>query len=76
MSDETFSPVLDALVGELERQGQGGVPEGDPQRLTAYPIKGTVDIVALAEAVENALRGSALYDDGKAPADLNAANDG
>jgi hypothetical protein len=76
MADETFSRVMDALVDELERQGQGGVPMGDPQRLTAYPIKGTIDIVALAEAVENALRGSALYDDGKTPAELNAANDG
>ena len=68
--------VLDALVGELDRQGQGGMPEAHPERLTAYPIKGTIDVVALAEAVENALRGSAQYDDGKTPAELNAANDG
>jgi len=44
--------------------------------LTAYPIKGTIDVVALAEAVENALGGSTLDDDGKTPAELNAANDG
>ena len=68
--------VLDALVRELTEQGQGGVPDEDPDRLTAYPIKGTIDVVALAEAVENALRGSAQYDDGKAPAELNSANDG
>ncbi len=68
--------VLDALVRQLDEQGQGGLPNGDPARLTAYPIKGTIDVVALAEAVENALRGSAQYDDGKAPAELNAANDG
>ena len=68
--------VLDALVQELALQGQGGVPGGDPERLTAYPIKGTIDVVALAEAVESALRGSAKYDDGKAPAELNSANDG
>lgn len=70
------SVVLDALVEELGQQGQGGVPGDDPGRLTAYPIKGTIDVVALAEAVENALRGSTSDDDGKTPAELNAANDG
>jgi hypothetical protein len=68
--------VLEALVRELDQQGQGGVPNGDPDRLTAYPIKGTIDVVALAEAVENALRGVTSDDDGKTPAELNAANDG
>ena len=76
MVDELSSPVLDALVDELAHQGQGGVTGDDPARLTAYPIKGTIDVLALAEAVENALRGSAPLDDGKAPAELNAANDG
>ncbi len=70
------SRVLDALVRELGLQGQGGVPGEDPARLTAYPIKGTIDVVALAEAVENALGGNASDDDGKTPAELNAANDG
>ena len=76
--DNGFSEttVLDALVRELDQQGQGGVPNGDPERLTAYPIKGTIDVVALAEAVENALRGVTSDDDGKTPAELNAANDG
>ncbi len=68
--------VLDALVRELSDQGQGGAPNGAPNRLTAYPIKGTIDVVALAEAVENALRGVTSDDDGKTPAELNAANDG
>jgi|SwirhisoilCB3_FD_contig_101_997514_length_720_multi_3_in_0_out_0_2 hypothetical protein len=68
--------VLDAIVRELLEQGQGGVPSGAPNRLTAYPIKGTIDVVALAEAVENALRGVTLDDEGKTPAELNAANDG
>ena len=68
--------VLDALVRELDRQGQGGRPNGDPNRFTAYPIKGTIDVVALAEAVESALRGVADDDEGKEPAELNAANDG
>ena len=68
--------VLDALVRELAEQGQGGAPNGAPNRLSAYPIKGTIDMVALAEAVENALRGVTSDDDGKTPAELNAANDG
>ena len=68
--------LLDALVHELDEQGQGGAPAADPTRLTAYPIKGTIDVVALAEAVENALRGNSQHDDGTKPADLNAANDG
>ena len=68
--------VLEALLRELGEQGQGGVPNGAPNRLTAYPIKGTIDVVALAEAVENALRGVTSDDDGKTPAELNAANDG
>ena len=68
--------VLEALVRELGEQGQGGAPGNDPKRLTAYPIKGTIDVVALAEAVGNALRGVTPDDDSKAPADLNAANDG
>lgn len=68
--------VLDALVEELGRQGQGGRPNNDPNRLISYPIKGTIDVVALAEAVENALRGVTVDDDGKEPAELSAANDG
>ena len=77
MADEVYETiVLDALVRELDQQGQGGLPGDDPNRLTAYPIKGTIDVVALAEAVENALRGVTSDDDGKTPADLNAANDG
>ncbi len=68
--------VLDALLQELDDQGQGGSPGNDPSRLTAYPIKGTIDVVALAEAVESALGGAPDDDDGKTPAELNAANDG
>jgi hypothetical protein len=68
--------VLDALLHELDEQGQGGLPGNDPARLTAYPIKGTIDVLALAEAVESALGGALDDDDGKTPAELNAANDG
>lgn len=68
--------VLDALIRELGDQGQSGVLGNGPERLTAYPIKGTIDVLALAEAVENALGGNASDDEGKMPADLNAANDG
>jgi hypothetical protein len=70
------SPVLDALVRELSEQGQGGASASSRNRLTAYPIKGTIDVVALAEAVENALGGSTSDDEAKTPAELNAANDG
>ena len=45
----------------------------DPR--TSYPMHGTLDVQALAEAVESALGGGTL-DDGKSPAELNAANDG
>ena len=77
MAEAMHRPVLDALVRELGEQGQGGLANGGPRRLTAYPIKGTIDVVALAEAVENALgSGGAIDDDGKNPAELNAANDG
>ena len=68
--------IVEAMVRELDEQGQGGTSAADPTRLRAYPIKGTIDVVALAEAVESALRGGAHSDDGKAPAELNAANDG
>jgi len=76
MDERPDRAVLDALVDELGKQGQGGRPMTDPQRLTSYPIKGTIDVVALAEAVENALRGVTIDDDGKEPAELSAANDG
>lgn len=69
--------VLDALLHELSAQGQGGVPSDDPSRLSAYPISGTIDVVALAQAVENALGGTTSDDDeAKTVAELNAANDG
>ena len=68
--------VLDALLHELSAQGQAGRPNGGERQLTAYPIKGTIDVLALAEAVENALRGVTVDDDGKEPAELSAANDG
>ena len=74
---QTISPVLNALLHELSAQGQEGTPSPDGRQLTAYPIKGTIDLVALAEAVENAL-GADTFDEeeAKTPAELNAANDG
>ncbi|HEX4298996.1 MAG TPA: hypothetical protein VHZ56_13325 [Devosia sp.] len=74
-ADVHETTVIEALLRELAEQGQGGVPGAPPERLKAYPIKGTIDVVALAEAVENALRGMSS-DAGKSPAELNAANDG
>jgi hypothetical protein len=76
MGEASDHRVLDAIVRELGEQGQGGLADVDPSRLTAYPIKGTIDVLALAEAVENALGGSTSDEDGKTPAELNAANDG
>ena len=76
MADEGDGVVLAALVRELAAQGQGELPGSDPARLVSYPIKGTIDVVALAEAVENALGGVTSDEDGKTPAELNAANDG
>ena len=69
--------VLDALLHELSAQGQGGLSGAGQRYLTAYPIKGTIDLVALAEAVENALGGDTSDEqEAKTPAELNAANDG
>jgi hypothetical protein len=76
MAELTSPRILDALVTELQAQGQGGLPSGDPQRLSAYPIKGTIDVVALAEAVESAVGGGILEEEGKRPSELNSANDG
>ena len=72
--------ILDAMVKELGEQGQGGAPRHNADRLSAYPIKGTIDVVALARAVESALVAVSADDDldeaSKTPAELNAANDG
>ncbi len=72
----TASLVLDALLDELSAQGQDGLGSRAPDRLASYPIKGTIDILALAQAVGNALGGSVASDKARSPAELNAANDG
>jgi hypothetical protein len=65
------------MLSELSAQGQGSTPGASGPQLTAYPIKGTIDLVALAEAVENALGADASdEEEAKTPAELNAANDG
>lgn len=69
--------VLEALLRGLSMQGQEGAVGDSRGELTAYPIRGTIDLVALAEAVESALGGGTSDDeDAKTPAELNAANDG
>ena len=74
---EETGMVLGALLRELTVQGQEGYPRPDGRQLTAYPIKGTIDLVALAEAVESALGGDTSDEqEAKTPAELNAANDG
>lgn len=69
--------VLDALLRGLSAQGQGE-SSGSPRRLArTFPITGTIDVVALAEAVESALGGATSdEEEAKTPAELNAANDG
>jgi hypothetical protein len=73
---EATSPVLGALLEGLARQGQGGPPNGNQGSLAVYPITGTIDLLALAEAVENALGADTSNQEAKTPAELNAANDG
>jgi hypothetical protein len=76
MADETpQGVVLAALLAELSRQGFGpsDVRLDDP--LTSYAVHGTLNVEALAEAVESALGGGTL-EEAKSPAELNAANDG
>ena len=76
MADDVPSgTVLSALLDELSVQGFGprDIRADDP--LTRYPVHGTLDVQALADAVESALGGGPV-DEAKAPAELNAANDG
>jgi hypothetical protein len=76
MADEIAAgTVLAALLAELSNQGFGPmeVHAGDP--LTTFSVHGTLNVEALAEAVESALGGGSL-EEAKSPAELNAANDG
>jgi hypothetical protein len=68
--------VVDALVAALAAQGHGGSAQGKVGQLAAYPVTGNIDLLALAEAIENALVARSDGADGKSPAELNAANDG
>jgi hypothetical protein len=65
--DERKQTILDALKHEIVRQGQMQVKR--------------LNLVALAVEIDRALGGDGVmpgepYDDGKAPDELNAANDG
>ena len=65
--DERKQLILEALGREIERQAESDLEE--------------IDLVALAVAVDRALGGDGVMpgedvDDGKAPDELNAANDG
>lgn len=73
--DVAPGPVLAALLDGLAAQGFGAGRNGQTQPLHAYPVHGTLDVQALADAVDAAL-GGGTADDAKTPADLNAANDG
>lgn len=63
--------IIAALLDELARQGFGA--SGDD--LDAYPVHGSLDLRALADAIGNAL-GGGIVEDAKSPGELNAANDG
>jgi hypothetical protein len=67
----TKSRIVMALIEALQAQGH----EAEAQA-NAYPVHGVVDIEALADSVETALGGLRAEDDGRNPAELNAANDG
>lgn len=69
--------VVDALLRGLSAQGQGDILNPGTASVTAFPVNGTIDLVTLAEAVENALGGGTSdEEEAKTPAELNAANDG
>lgn len=72
--DDLQSRIADAVVKELIAQGQGGGAAEAPAP-TAYPVRGTLNIVTLARAVELAL-GEDQGEDGVPPSHLNATNDG
>jgi hypothetical protein len=80
MSRPARAFIIDALVAELGEQGHNGGSRHNPDRLAAYPIKGNIDVIALADAVEIALLAATADDErddtAKTPAELNAANDG
>jgi hypothetical protein len=73
--DVATGTVLAALVAELAEQGFGPADIRSDDPLTTYSVHGTLDVQALAEAVESALGGGTMAE-AKAPAELNAANDG
>lgn len=65
--DERKQTILKALEREMKRQERSGEP--------------VPDLVAIAVAIDHALGGDGIlpgepFDDGKAPNELNAANDG
>ena len=48
MADENDSMLFSALVRELSPRELDSVPGTDAACLISYPIKGTIDVVALA----------------------------
>jgi hypothetical protein len=74
-----LNSIAAALAAELQAQGQGG-NAGDAGRLDAYPVHGSIDVLALAEAAEKTLVAAEAGGDAetgaKTPAELSAANDG
>jgi hypothetical protein len=76
MADVAPGTILAALLNALAAQGFGAGRDGGSDETSAYPVHGTLNVQALADAVENALGGGDIDDDAKSAAELNAANDG
>jgi len=66
---------LESLGFDPGKTSVCGIPI-DPDHLTTYPVNGSIDVMALADAVETALLAATADDESKTPAELNAANDG
>jgi hypothetical protein len=76
MAELRIDKVAEALAMGLRAQGHpaGEAAEGIPH---IYPVHGTIDLIALAEGLQSALRDATPGDDeAKTPAELNATNDG
>jgi hypothetical protein len=76
MAEMRIDKVAEALAMGLRAQGHpAGADAGGARHI--YPVHGTIDLIALAEGLQTALRGGPPGDEeAKTPAELNATNDG
>lgn len=76
MAEMRIDKVAEALAMGLRAQGHPAGGEANGVR-HIYPVHGTIDLIALAEGLQTALRGGIPGDEeAKTPAELNATNDG